>query len=40
MVNLLNYYKKIKKPFNKTYLAYINKYNDSIVDSLYGFKKY
>ena len=39
MVNLLNYYKKIKKPFNKTYLAYINEYNDSIVDSLYGFRE-
>ena len=39
MVGLLNYYKKINKHFNKTYLVYINQYNKNIVNTLYDFKE-
>jgi 23S rRNA U2552 (ribose-2'-O)-methylase RlmE/FtsJ len=39
LLNLFEIYKRNKIPFNKTYLAYINKYNKNVSNNFYGFRE-
>ena len=38
LIVLIDTFKKMKIPYNKTYLAYIGKYNENIVNEIYSFR--